>query len=900
MRKNFYKFSILFVAVFGFTSLRSQMNLTWEEIGPNNLGTHVRAIAVSGNNVWAGSIGGGFWRSTNLGATWSMVAGVDHNLAVSSVATEGNNIYVGTGETYFYKPLSTLATNWTYDMTTSLQAGFHGYSGMPGEGVFVSNDGGATWSHSNGTWNGSSTPYEDDFMSIQKIVVKGGRVFIATLAGLYYSDNADLSTVTKCNGTTNFTTSPVTDVEFGSGSIIWAATGDSLYKSTDGGITFGAAINSLIPTTAPSPYNRLGGDRIDIAVAPSSPNVVYVTGAIESITNGQCTGVFKSSDDGGSWSRVAPYESGTFIPFGGKGYYNLVLAVKTDDPNSYYIGGKNLYVYSDADGLVEAAEHTYLPGFIDNYVPTPQLTIAMDASNPDVMFIGTDHEIVKTTDGGLTYHFATKGFNNGHINSVTANSIWEVAATENFRGIIHKFNSNPDPAYHEFEVLNDDAAGWLRYATTNNKFIVASGSDNGVFRSLSGGETWETFYGYPIDSCGHANLGTDSLIVDRPTTADAGGNIYDGGVPSRNPWVLDEVLDPSDLANDTTIMNVPVYLYMATRHFVWVCTNPFGTLDSLPSWNRISNNLVSSGTNPREFITALAVSGDDNHCLFVGTNLGKIFRIMNANDVCTLDPLTQVVRVDVNSVGMPARWITSFAFDPNNRNNVVVTYGSYENSATSYVYITNAALNASAALVTWRAIGDNLAEKTPVYTAAFHPEGGLLIGTEIGAYGTTSDWTVASPLTWNNESNGPGRVAIQDIYIRPYYKVDIDGNNWSYGADNTIFIATQGRGIFKSRTLVGTEPQVTLSDVKMNLYPNPMNNGSQVELSLKNPAEIQLAVFSLDGRKVADLGHGKYPAGTWNFDFNTSGLQAGMYIVNASFTGSGGTHTKSIKAIVIH
>ena len=185
MRKSFYAYMMAFAMVAFLQPVNAQLNLFWEDIGPNNMGNHVRGLAVDNNGVvWGGSVGGGLWKSTNGGSSWSMVSGVDENLAVSSIAIDGSNIYVGTGETYFYEPDNGDIGSWKHDSVSTFRPGFHQYSGQPGEGVFVSNDGGPTFTHNNGTWNGSSTRYDDIFMSIQKVTASGGRVFIATLDGL--------------------------------------------------------------------------------------------------------------------------------------------------------------------------------------------------------------------------------------------------------------------------------------------------------------------------------------------------------------------------------------------------------------------------------------------------------------------------------------------------------------------------------------------------------------------------------------------------------------------------------------------------------------------------------------------------------------------------------------------
>ena len=51
----------------------TQVDLDWEEAGPNNVGGRTRAIALDRRDskiVLTGGVRGGIWKSTNDGATW--------------------------------------------------------------------------------------------------------------------------------------------------------------------------------------------------------------------------------------------------------------------------------------------------------------------------------------------------------------------------------------------------------------------------------------------------------------------------------------------------------------------------------------------------------------------------------------------------------------------------------------------------------------------------------------------------------------------------------------------------------------------------------------------------------------------------------------------------------------
>jgi hypothetical protein len=884
--------------------VNAQLNMFWDEMGPNNVGNHVRAIAVSSNGTaWAGSVGGGLWRSANGGSTWEMVPGLSDNLAVSTIAIDGNNIYVGTGETFFYKPdVAWTVTNWTPDSVPSYKEGFLKFSSQPGEGVFASNDGGATWNHDNGTWNSSSVRYMGDFASIQKVAAGGGRVFVASLKGLYWSTDANLSTVTKSTGTSYFMSSVIVDVEIAAGGVVLAATMDSLYLSSDNGVTFGPAINSLLPVGSTAPNNRIGGDRIEIAVAPSNNSVIYVTGA--SNITGNCTGVWRSTDNATTWMSIAPYESATFKPLQNKGRYSLILAVPPFDPYSVIVGGTKMYKYTDASNWTEAASHSYIPGFSTRYVPVPQLAIAFDPSSDSTMYVGTDAEIVKSTNYGRTYSFKTKGFNNAHLYGVSAAANWKMLVSDRFGGVYYRDNSNASQSLLQYnDIFKGTGGGIARWSVTHPSYIVtASKTDRGLERSLTNGTSFETFYGLPIEPF-HPSFGVnpDSMYIDRPNVTTGGSGVYDLAVAPIMPWCLDEYIPQANLAVDSLIQSTPIWLYLCTRNFVWVCTNPFGGIDSLPEWNRISEDLVNNNlpNGKKEFFTAITVSGDQDHTIYVGTNTGKIYRILRANDPLNLNVLTDVQRIDLGQ-NMPARWITDLEFDPGNRDNLIVTYGAF-NPQDDRVYITN---DAKAAVPTFRSIQGNLEAGLPVHSAAFHPDPNrkiILIGTEEGVYGTSTDYeNSANTVVWNAENTNIGTVPVTDIGIRQYYMDWIDATHYKYANDYTVFIATHGRGAFKSTSLVSVaENSLSNSGSAVKIGPNPSTVSATITVDLSAASKLKLEAFGIDGRSAGLIADKFLAAGQYDFDFITKDLPAGIYLIKAEVSNGKGIFKETLRQVVV-
>ncbi len=84
-------------------------SLTWEERGPNNIGGRCRALVIdkrdaTGNTVIAGSVGGGIFRTTNFNTglpNWASVNDLLPNLAVTAIiqdAAHPDTLFAGTGE----------------------------------------------------------------------------------------------------------------------------------------------------------------------------------------------------------------------------------------------------------------------------------------------------------------------------------------------------------------------------------------------------------------------------------------------------------------------------------------------------------------------------------------------------------------------------------------------------------------------------------------------------------------------------------------------------------------------------------------------------------------------------------------------------------------------------------
>ncbi len=78
-------------------------------------------------------------------------------------------------------------------------------------------------------------------------------------------------------------------------------------------------------------------------------------------------------------------------------------------------------------------------------------------------------------------------------------------------------------------------------------------------------------------------------------------------------------------------------------------------------------------------------------------------------------------------------------------------------------------------------------------------------------------------------------------------------------------------------------------------YPNPFNSNTTVKIDLPNATEIQLEIFDILGRVVYKLANGFYPAGTYQFLWDSQIMCSGIYFCRLKTT----FYTSYIKMVLV-
>ena len=346
--------------------------LRWRMIGPFRGGRALTAVGVPGQPsvFYFGAVGGGVWKTTNAGRTWTPIFDAEPVASIGAIAvapSDPNVIYVGSGEADMrddisygngmYKSTDAGKTWARIGLEDSRQIGRivvdphhpdhmfvaalgHAYGANPERGVFRSTDGGQTW---------------------QKVLFKDENTGAIDLA----LDPRDSRTVYAALWQTRRPPWEVYAPSYGSGS--------GLYKSTDGGDSWRQITGHGLPTE--------GLGRMGIAAAPDR---IYL------LVDAKEGGVYRSDDAGASWQRT---DSEPRI--WGRGWYFGGITADPRNPDVVYVCNTSTYRSTDAGKTFDAIKGD--PTGDDFH------SLWIYPGDPDRMILSSDQGVVISVDGAETW-----------------------------------------------------------------------------------------------------------------------------------------------------------------------------------------------------------------------------------------------------------------------------------------------------------------------------------------------------------------------------------------------------------------------------------------------------------------------------------------------------------------
>jgi photosystem II stability/assembly factor-like uncharacterized protein len=298
--------------------------LQWRSLGPGIMGgriSDIEGIPGDPRTLYVAAGSGGLFKTTNAGTTWTALFDRQPTISIGDIALDPKNsnvIWVGTGESNVRNSVSF------------------------GSGVYVSRDGGKTWQH-----RGLA-----DTLTISRILVdprNSNRVWVAAM-GHPFGPNAERGVFVTEDGGATWKKTLYIDDKHGACDLeadpanpdvlyagMWAferkpwrydsgSTAGGVFQSTDGGKTWRKLTNGL-----PALMGRIG-----VKVAPSDPRTVYVLSETrEGI-------LFRSSGAGARFEVVSKDRE-----LVGRGYYYCDLRVDPKQKDRLIVLSDALLVSND-------------------------------------------------------------------------------------------------------------------------------------------------------------------------------------------------------------------------------------------------------------------------------------------------------------------------------------------------------------------------------------------------------------------------------------------------------------------------------------------------------------------------------------------------------------------------
>ncbi len=344
--------------------------------GPGTMSGRITAIegnSKDGKTIYVGTAGGGVWKSTNAGASFSSIFD-KYCQSIGAIAVDQKNpeiIYVGTGESNMRNTVSI------------------------GNGMYKSLDAGSNWTKIG----------FDSSEHISKIIIdpSNSNIIYTAVPGALWSDSQHRGLYKSIDGGTSWKKILYVNEKTGCAdvcldqnnpNIIYATTwefrrtpysfnsggkGSALYKSSDAGKTWKKITKGL-------PESDYG--RIALAISQTAPNQLIA------IVESEKTGMYISRDYGESWKQQSSTMNVTARPF----YFSTVV-IDPKDSNRVYRPALTLS-YSD-DGGYSFNDVSFDGG----WVHSDHHALWINPNNTNHMFLGTDGGVYISNDRGATFMF---------------------------------------------------------------------------------------------------------------------------------------------------------------------------------------------------------------------------------------------------------------------------------------------------------------------------------------------------------------------------------------------------------------------------------------------------------------------------------------------------------------
>ena len=688
--------------------------IEWRNIGPAIMGGRIDDIAVVESDpkvFWVGTASAGVWKTVNHGITWIPQFQNEEVSSIGSIAVAPSDpsvVWVGTGE-----PANRQSSSW-------------------GNGVYVSMDGGTTWTHKG----------LEDTHHIGRVLVHPtdpGTVYVAALGhlwgpneerGVYRTRDGGETWDRVLHGDQN-TGAVELAMDPDSPDTLYAALyqrrrraygfagggpGSGIHRTTDGGDTWMKLGGGL-------PEGDTG--RIGLNVYRRDPRVVYA------IVENREGGVFRSEDKGLTWERMSDTNPRPM-------YYSQIRIDPNNDQRIWVLGTQMHY---SQDG-----GRTFVTDWVQR-IHVDHHALWIDPADSNHMVLGNDGGIHISWDRGRSWDFVNtialgQFYEIGHDMStpymvyggLQDNGSWGAPSRTFFRqGISNEdwFRIGGGDGFYTEPIPGDPDTVYIESQNGNLRRLNRRTSETKLIRPQpeNGGERYRFDWNSPIVISPHD-----------PDTVYYGGNRLFISSDRGDAWTRTDDLTKRLDRDELPIMDVPVTEDTLSRH------------DGISSFGQI---------------VTIAVSSLAEGLIYVGADDGNLQRSRDGGE--TWDNLTG------NLPGVPDQtYVTRLIASAHAASRVYVTLDGHRNDDYStYVFRSDDYGD------TFESLAGTLPPEAALNVIREHHENEnfLVTGGEFGVY-----VTLDRGANWHRIRGQIPTVPVDDLAIHP--------------RENDLILGTHGRSVW--------------------------------------------------------------------------------------------------------
>jgi photosystem II stability/assembly factor-like uncharacterized protein len=873
------------------------LDLVWHEMGPDNVGGRTRAFLIhplAPSIMFAGGVSGGLFKSTDGGANWRPVDDQMSNLIVSWIAIGPDGaIYVATGEglaqpsginyntgsigggifkstdngnTFTLLPSTKPTPNnpsAEFAIVNSIAVDPNNpnriYAGTS-RGLRVSEDGGQTW-RNDYILSATNVPIIGVVRDIA--VSRDGTVAISLNNRCYVSPTGDAGTFTATSLNVNgFNARLELGISPTNSNIIYAALANgsgqlaSVQYSSDKGQTW-TSIGQGVPGVF-DPFGSNGQGWYDniIEVNPYDDGEVFF-GGVELWKWKRVT----TNPVSGQWTRIAfEFPASPQNPFYVHSDKHNVQWHPTN-PNAVYVTTDGGIAFSPNGGQTWTT--------LNKGYNTLQL-YGFDFSGIGEVLGGTQDNGTQYIDFSMPNSYMSSrqmtGGDGGHCAISKLDN--RILFSTIYYGSVYRSNDKANSIISEFSPRN-----------------TVSGTFNASF--VTPIRLWESK---------NDPLSTDSIWFKNTTNASIPAGTTITLLSNTASYPFQYTLNTTLAPGDSVRVKDPVQarFAMGASGHVWLSRRALD-FGANPSWIKIANiNGTAQHLAFSKDGNTLWV-GTQGGLLYRITGLANLKDTMATPSVTS--PPASVVTTQQITISTGGRPITDIAVDPNNPDHVIVTLGSYGSSSPYLLRSTNATSpNPTFSGTGLHGTGPNALPQMPIYSCVIDQTDGrrIILGTEYGIW-TCNDVTAANKV-WTRNTNGIPNVPVHMVRQQDWANnwPEITNQGVIYAATHgrgffkSYSLAAPTTGVKENRK--------TELVNGFTVYPNPVNAMGKINIELANTIEkAEVKFYSIDGKQVKNIPLSNLRVGNNTVDYTVNELPMGTYFVRFE----GANVVKTTKLVVV-